>query len=182
MPIYEFYCVDCHTVFNFLSRTVNTTKRPACPRCGRPELERRISRFAVARRRAESDEPGGRDDLPPGFDEEKMERAMEALADEAEGLDEENPRQMARMMRKLFDTTGLPLGPNMEEAIRRMEAGEDPDKIEEELGDLLDQEDPFSGEPGQASPKGAARGGGHTLRAMSRKLRPPRVDETLYDL
>jgi hypothetical protein len=67
---------------------------------------------------------------------------------------------MARMMRKLFDTTGLPLGPNMEEAIRRMEAGEDPDKIEEELGDLLDQEDPFGGEPGPADPMRAAHSGG----------------------
>lgn len=181
MPIYEFYCVDCHMVFNFLSRTINTTKRPACPRCGRPELERRMSRFAVSRRRSESAPKAEADDLPPGFDEEKMERAMEALASEAEGIDEDNPRQMARLMRKLFDTTGLPLGPHMEEAIRRMEAGEDPDRIEEELGDLLEQEDPFGESGGETSP-GTPREGGGTLWAISRKLRPPRVDETLYDL
>ncbi len=182
MPIYEFYCVDCHMVFNFLSRTFNTTKRPACPRCGRPELERRMSRFAVARRRSESESKGEPDDLPPGFDEEKMERAMEALAQEAEGIDEDNPRQMARMMRKLFDTTGLPMGPHMEEAIRRMEAGEDPDRIEEELGDLLEQEDPFGDESADEASEGQKREGGGTLWALSRKLRPPRVDETLYDL
>ncbi|MCK4728291.1 MAG: zinc ribbon domain-containing protein, partial [Desulfobacterales bacterium] len=33
MPIYEFYCEDCNTIFNFFSRSVNTTKRPPCPRC-----------------------------------------------------------------------------------------------------------------------------------------------------
>ncbi|MGQ9574089.1 MAG: FmdB family zinc ribbon protein [Thermoguttaceae bacterium] len=190
MPIYEFYCAECHRVYNFLSKTINTTKRPACPRCGRPRLQRRMSRFAVSRRPSQSAAPeDDQSDLPPGLDEAKMERAMEALAQQAEGMDEEDPRQMAHMMRKLFDTTGLPLGPGMEEAIRRMEAGEDPDKIEEELGDLLEQEDPFGGagsegelkgEPGQPAPPGAKRRG--SLRAISRRLRPPEVDETLYDL
>jgi putative FmdB family regulatory protein len=103
VPIYEFYCVDCHTVFNFLSRTVNTTKRPACPRCGRPELERRVSRFAVSRRRAERDEPGRPDDLPPGFDEEKMERAMEALAEGGRGRHPQTKPQQEPQIRKNID-------------------------------------------------------------------------------
>ena len=59
----------------------------------------------------------------------------------------------------------------VEEAIRRMESGEDPDKIEEEMGDLLDAEDPLLGEPA-----------GGRLRNLSKKLRPPNVDDTLYDL
>jgi putative FmdB family regulatory protein len=176
VPIYEFYCADCHTVFSFLARTINTQKRPDCPRCGRPKLDRRMSRFAVSKRRSEPAAHGpDQPDLPPGFDEAKMERAMESLAQEAEGANEDDPRQMARMMRKLYDTTGLPLGPGMEEAIRRMEAGDDPDKIEEELGDALDQEDPFGGGEAEEGPKAS-------LRAISRKLRPPKVDETLYDL
>ena len=49
MPIYEFYCKDCHTIFNFFSRTVNTEKQPACPKCARPELERKMSVFAISR-------------------------------------------------------------------------------------------------------------------------------------
>ena len=101
MPIYEFYCSDCHVVFNFFVRRVNTTKQPACPRCARPKLERKISRFAVSRGRTEKSpdaEPGGggMDDLPPGFDESKFEQAMEQLATEADGLDDEDPRQAAR--------------------------------------------------------------------------------------
>ncbi|MEI6128202.1 MAG: FmdB family zinc ribbon protein [Pseudomonadota bacterium] len=49
MPIYEFYCTSCNTIFNFFSRTVNVTKRPACPRCGR-ELERQVSMFSFSQK------------------------------------------------------------------------------------------------------------------------------------
>ncbi len=165
MPIYEFYCDDCHTVYSFLSRTINTTKRPECPRCGRPKLERRVSRFAISKGQSKAPES---DRLPPDLDESKIEQAMEQLAGEAEGIDENDPRQMARMMRKLYEGAGLHMGEKMEEAARRLEGGEDPEKIEEEMGDFLDEEAPLLG------------GGG--LRGLSRKLRPPQVDETLYDL
>ena len=173
MPIYEFYCADCHTVFNFLARRPNTTKRPACPRCGRPRLERKVSRFAISKGRRESD---AADDPLADLDDARMERVMAEMAQEFDGANEDDPRQMARMMRKLHDATGLPLGAGMEEAIRRMEAGEDPDKIEEEMGDLLD-EDPLLGEGG-SSPGQT----GGSLRRLSRKLKPPDVDDTLYDL
>ena len=93
MPIYEFYCVDCHAVFNFFSRTVNTTKRPDCPRCSHPKLERRISRFAISKGRSEgADTPEGM----PDVDEARMEGIMEELARESEGADQDDPRQMAR--------------------------------------------------------------------------------------
>ena len=167
MPIYEFYCGDCHTVFNFLSRTADTTKRPACPRCGRPKLDRKISRFAISKGRSEPQEG---DQPPPDLDEAKMERALAEMARESEGISDDDPRQMARLMRKLYDSAGLRLGKGMEEAMRRMEAGEDPDQIEEELGDLLEGEDPLLGESSGS------------LRHLSRKLKPPEVDETLYDL
>jgi putative FmdB family regulatory protein len=174
VPIYEFYCADCHRIYNFLARRPNTTKRPACPRCGRPKLERRISRFAISKGRKES---GEGDEPPADLDEARMERAMEEMAREAEGMNEDDPRQMAHMMRKLYDAAGLPVGEGMEEAIRRMEAGEDPDRIEEEMGDLLEDEDPLMGEGGLSTSR--APGG---LRRLARKLRPPDVDDTLYDL
>ena len=59
---------------------------------------------------------------------------------------------------------------NVEEAMRRMEAGEDPDTIEAEMGDLLDNDDMLFG-PGKSG-----------LKGMTRRLRPPEVDEKLYDL
>jgi hypothetical protein len=103
-----------------------------------------------------------------------MEQVMTQIAREAEGLDEDNPRQVAGMMRKLFEGTGLELGAGMEEAIRRMEAGEDPDRIEAELGEALEGED--------ETLFGAAKGGAGKLSTLRRKLSPPVVDRTLHEL
>ena len=164
MPIYEFYCDDCNTIFNFFSKTINTNKKPKCPKCKTKTLDRQMSAFAIA---GKAKEDGELDDLP--FDESKMEQAMGMLAGEADRMDEEDPRQAANLMRKLTDMTGMKLGNGMEEALSRMEKGEDPEKIEAEMGDLLEDEDPFI-LPGK---KGA----------INRANRPaPQKDDTLYDL
>lgn len=167
MPIYEFYCADCHTIYSFFSRRVNTEKRPACPKCARPDLERRMSMFSISKARNE-----GADD-PPDLDDHKLERALASMAGDMDGLDGEDPRAAARMMRRLFDAGGLKVGSGMEEALRRMEAGEDPDQIEADMGDVLEDEGELLEGKG---PKGKA--GLTNLR----RLLPPRVDETLYDL
>jgi putative FmdB family regulatory protein len=167
MPIYEFYCPRCHVIFSFLSRKVNTRKRPDCPRCGRPRLERKASTFAVSRGRPEPAPEGG----PPDLDEARLERAMEALAGEAESLDENDPRQMAGFLRRFHGSTGLPLSSGVEEAIRRLEAGESLEKIEEEMGDLLDDD-----------ADGGAGEGVRRHRSLVRRLRPPAEDPRLYEL
>ena len=138
MPIYEFYCDDCNTIYNFFSKSINTRKKPKCPDCKKATLSRMMSSFAVT---GKAKEDGDLDDLP--FDETRMEQAMNMLAGEADKINEDDPRQAADLMRKLTDMTGMQLGDNMEEALTRMEKGEDPDKIEAELGDLLESEDPF---------------------------------------
>jgi len=164
MPIYEFYCHDCHTVYNFFSKTINTTKVPGCPKCGRKKLSRQISMFAVTGRAKEGEEM---DDLP--LDESKMEQAMSMLAGEAEKINEDDPKQAADLMRKMSDMTGLKLGSGMDEALRRMEKGEDPEQVEAELGDALENEDPF------VLPAKAVRG-------LLRRTKAPQKDDTLYDL
>ena len=57
MPIYEFYCPDCHTVFSFFSSAVDTAASPACPRCSRPGLGRRPSRLDGAQLRYNQPDP-----------------------------------------------------------------------------------------------------------------------------
>jgi putative FmdB family regulatory protein len=169
MPIYEFYCATCHRIYNFLSRRVSPDARPACPDCDQPELSRRVSSFAISKGRKEPAGGDGGPDLPADFDESRLEQAMESLAGEAEGLNEDDPRQAAQLMRKLFSATGLPTGGGMEEALRRMESGEDPEKVEAEMGDMLDN--PFAE---------AKSGGG--LRALRRSLVAPSVDPTLHEM
>lgn len=163
MPIYEFYCDDCNTIFNFFSKTINTTKRPKCPQCRTKTLSRQMSAFAIA---GKAKEDSDMDDLP--IDESKMEQAMQMLAGEAESISEDDPRQAANLMRKLTQMTGLELGAGMEEALQRMEGGEDPEQIEAEMGDILENEDPFQ----LSSKKG---------RGVSKRP-APKKDDTLYDL
>lgn len=133
-----------------------------CPKCSKGPLERLISRFSVLRGAKQQDDIG-----MPELDESRLQKAMSLLEREAKNINEDDPGQAAHLMRKLFDTTGLDLGSGIEEALRRMEAGEDPDKIEEEIGDILNGEDIL-----KASPK------------ASQKVRekPPERDETLYHL
>ncbi len=164
MPIYEFYCEDCNTIFNFFSKSVNTTKMPKCPNCKSKSLSRQMSAFAFTGKAKEDSET---DDLP--FDENKMEKAMQMLAGEADKINEDDPRQAANLMRKLSDMTGLELGAGMNEALKRMEAGEDPDAIEAEMGDLLEEEEPFLLPDKKEG-------------AKTRKRPAPSRDETLYDL
>jgi putative FmdB family regulatory protein len=161
MPIYEFYCMRCNTIFNFYSKSINTTKEPVCPRCRKETLKRFLSTFSVLR---EGSKGEGEDSLP--FDEQKMEKAIGALAREADTIDEDDPRQAAHVMRKLSEMAGLPLGKGLKEAIERMEAGEDPDKIEEEMGDIL-EEDPF---------------GLRERRIQRARSETPARDDTLYQL
>jgi len=165
MPIYEFYCSDCHAVFQFLARSPGDTRRPRCPSCGRPDLDRRPSSFAISKGRPESEGEGAE----PDVDDSRLERAMEALAGEAGTLDDDDPKGAARFMRRLYQTAGISLDGGLAEALRRMEAGEDPETIEEDMGDVLDV-DPLSS-PAQTA--------GRRLR---RRFLPPRVDPELYEL
>ncbi len=167
MPIYEFYCRDCHTIFSFFARRVDTETVPKCPKHAKHKLRRQMSRFAISSGRGDKEPSEGPE---MDFDDEKMEAAMMQMAGEVENMNEDDPRAMARVMRKLMATTGMRMGEGMEEAMRRMEAGEDPDKVEEDLGDVLDGEDPFT--TGEGKLKGIHR----------RMTEAPEVDEVIYDM
>ena len=174
MPIYEFYCADCNTLFNFFSARIDTEAAPACPRCGRERLERRPARFAAITRSssAAGEADGGDEDDPfAGLDEERMEKVMESMSGELESMgEEEDPRQMARFFRRFGEAAGMKLGPRMEEMLRRLESGADPDALEEEMGG----EEMDEGEMDEW----------FQLKAQAKSLRRrrPKVDEKLYFL
>jgi hypothetical protein len=149
-------------IFNFYSRGINTSKRPSCPKCKKKELKRMISNFSTISGMKEDTEGG-----MPDIDESKLERAIGALASEAEKINEDDPKQAARLMRKFTEMTGINLGSKMDEAISRLEAGEDPDEIEAEMGDMLDDEEPFVFEK---------------KKGRTSKIKAPKRDETLYEL
>lgn len=166
MPIYEYYCENCHTIYNFFSLSTNPSKAPACPRCHRPDMEKRVSAFAVLRRQGE-DVPDFMDEM----DDERMEQALESLAGEMERVgDTDNPKTMAHFMRRLINMTGVEMGPKMEDILRKMDAGMDPEDLEDELGEIDEEDDDALGEFVK-------------LKKKVRSLRErPRKDETLYFL
>jgi putative FmdB family regulatory protein len=178
MPVYECYCPDCHTIFSFFSRRVDTGTRPDCPRCGRAGLSRQASLFAIGSGRSDAD-AADESGQPGEMDEAAMLRALNSMAGEIGQLDDADPRQAARLMRRLFEAGGLTPGAGMAEAIRRMEAGEDPDTVDAELGELLDQEPPF-----MSSGTGSGNGNGTAavLRRLRREFLPAARDDHWYPL
>ena len=157
MPIYEYACPKCRVIFNFLSQRINPDRLPTCPKCHNKKMVKQVSRFAmsrglkepVAKGESESCEP------TPNFEDPRVERAMMEMERDMEHMDENNPKHMAHMMRKMKDL--MPPGAMPKEldvAIKRLEAGEDPEKIEEDMGDVLG--DLMGGEQGGGGSGGYA--------------------------
>ena len=138
MPIYEFACPKCRKIFSFLSKRTNPDRLPVCPRCGNKRMEKQISRFAMTRRLADPGAAPEQEGSTPDIDDPRIARAMAEMERDMEHMDENNPRHMAHMMRKMKDL--MPPGTvprDLDIAIKRLEAGEDPEKIEADMGDVL---------------------------------------------
>lgn len=161
MPIYEFGCPRCRVIFSFLSKRINPERSPVCPKCGNRKMSKQVSRFAAPRGAKEpvsGPDTGGEEPPMPDFDDPKVMRVMSEMEREIEHLDENNPRHMAHMMRKMKEILPAHSVPKeLDVAIKRLEAGEDPEKIEEDMGDVLG--DFMGGDEGDA---GGGYGGGYT--------------------
>jgi putative FmdB family regulatory protein len=141
MPIYEFACPKCRKIFSFLSKRINPDRLPVCPKCGNKNLKKEISRFAMTRGLSEPAAGAAGDEGPmPDLNDPRVARAIAEMERDMGQLDENNPKHMAHMMRKMQDI--MPAGAmpkEMDIAIKRLEAGEDPEKIEEDMGDLFSE-------------------------------------------
>jgi len=157
MPIYEFLCHDCNRIYSFFSRSFKEDRIPNCPKCHGKNMTKQISLVSPHIRRdlkhpdihSNTDNQDGLDHPYDPTEEAKMEKAMRVLEKEMAGMDQENPdpRQLGRLMRRMSEITGEPMPEEMNEAVRRLEAGEDPEKIEEEMGDLFGEGDNAPGGP-----------------------------------
>ena len=180
MPIYEYYSPDTHKIYAFLVRSTDDADRPPrCPDGNDHRMQRVMSAFAVTgRAREESDAEGG-DEME---DDPRMEAAMAEMEREMASMDEDNPdpRRMGQLMRRMADMTGEKMPEPMEEMVRRLEAGEDPDKLEEEFGDMPEMDD--FGEGGDdAGGEGEGEAGHARLRALMRRRKEPSRDPRLYE-
>lgn len=97
---------------------------------------------------------------------------MGQMEQEFSSVDENDPRAMGRMMRRMADLTGEKIGGEMEEVVRKLEEGADPDSLDEQLGE--GPADAAAPAPTEAASGGARR------RLRARRAAPVR-DPRLYD-
>jgi putative FmdB family regulatory protein len=159
MPIYEFACPNCRKIFNFLSKKLQPERPPVCPKCGNRKMVKQVTAFAMPRgvKEPSAASDAGPEEAMPDLDDPRVARAMAEMERDMEHLDENNPRHMAHLMKKMKDL--MPAGTTPKEldvAIKRLEAGEDPEKIEADMGDVLG--DFMGGEEGG----GPGGGGGYS--------------------
>ena len=117
MPIYEYECGKCHRRTSVLTMRVSEKVDAVCRHCGSAKMQRLMSRFATPK---------------------SEEARMDALADPSTfaGLDENDPKSVARMMRKMGKEMGDEIGgPEFDEAVDELER----------TGDLGSDDDDFGG-------------------------------------
>lgn len=102
MPIYEYRCEDCRKKVSILTLRVSEAVDERCPSCDGRRLRRLLSRFSMPR---------------------SEDARLESLADPSKlgDLDENDPKSMARWMKRMGRELGDELG------------GEDVDQMVEEL-------------------------------------------------
>jgi putative FmdB family regulatory protein len=120
MPIYEYRCLACKNRTTLFIRSITTKVDAACEHCGSKKLARLISRVAVHRAGVDFDDPSG-----------------------VEDIDESDPRAVARWARRMRDEMGEDMGPEFDEMVGRMEAGEMPDELAGEDDGFGDGDDDF---------------------------------------
>jgi putative FmdB family regulatory protein len=120
VPIYEYRCADCRRRMSVFFRTFAEAEQgqPTCTHCGSQHLTRLVSRVRVIRsEESRLDDLSDMDDFPD--------------------IDENDPRSLGRWMRKMSEETGEDLGPEFDEVVGRLEAGENPEEIEKSMPELM---------------------------------------------
>ena len=116
MPIYEYQCKDCGKVSEFLIIKTDEVFTPQCKRCKSKKMTRVLSRVRVVR---------------------SEESRMESLADPSKwsGLDEKDPKSMARWMKKMGKEMGEEMGEDLDQMVDEVMEEERASKSEEGLED-----------------------------------------------
>lgn len=98
MPIYEFRCRRCHKKTTALVMVRARIGDVRCASCGADDLERLWSRFATVK---------------------SEDARLDALAESAEmgGLDEQDPRSVARWMKRMGEEMGEDVGDEIDAAL-----------------------------------------------------------------
>jgi putative FmdB family regulatory protein len=106
MPIYEYRCRKCGRRYSVLTLRVSEKPVPRCDRCGSRAADRLLSRFAM-----------------PKSEDARLESLSDPSA--LSGLDENDPKSMARWMRKMGKEMGEDLADaDFEQMVDDVESGD----------------------------------------------------------
>lgn len=117
MPLYDFFCLDCKKHFEVRISFADYEKsKVGCRYCGSSKIQRRIGRIRIAR-----------------SDDVRMEDF-----DNPESIDslEQDPKAMGTMLRKMKSQVGQEVGPEFNEVVSRLESGQTPEQIEQDLPNI----------------------------------------------
>ena len=185
MPIYEYYCPDTHTIYQFYAKTLAQGKTiPRCPDNPKFRMRKLVSAFAVTSggKKDEAAEMKPSAAPPDAAGDAKMEAAMGAMEKEFSSVDENDPRAMARMMRRMGELTGEKFDEPMEEAVRKLEEGADPDSLDDQLGgEAPGEPDPYGDEMGMGGPPLPPKDPKERRHRFRVRRLPPKRDPKLYD-
>jgi putative FmdB family regulatory protein len=118
MPVYEYRCQTCQNRVSLrLSYAEYGVKKVTCPVCGGKNLKRLIGRVRVAK---------------------SEDRRLDDMSDPSffGDVDENDPKSIARAMKRMGQEMGEDLPPEFDEITERLEAGEDPESIEKSMPEL----------------------------------------------
>jgi putative FmdB family regulatory protein len=119
MPIYEYRCQKCRRRVSVFLRSFAEieTAKPKCTYCGHDQLRRLVSRVSIVK---------------------SEEARLDSMADDPAlgDVDENDPRSVARWMKKMSSEVGEEMPSEFNEAIDRMESGQSFEEIEKSMPEL----------------------------------------------
>ncbi|MEM7111184.1 MAG: FmdB family zinc ribbon protein [Chloroflexota bacterium] len=154
MPIYEYYCAQCHSLFDHRARRIGQPP-PPCPACGALELKKRLSVVHLGR-------------------SEKARRAdFEAQAQQIHPDDMEGAAHLLHRAGSLVDEASPIAADHFAEVLKRRRQG----VADEDMQDIVDDMPLANSTGDQTKPPGHTRPGhaqpGHTDQSHAGQ-RPPR--------
>lgn len=95
MPMYEYRCEDCRKAFSLLCKMSELVEHPPCEYCSSTKTRRLVSKFRTVR---------------------SEDQILESMADPSalSGIDENDPRSIARWAKKMAREMGEDMGDEIE--------------------------------------------------------------------
>jgi putative FmdB family regulatory protein len=119
MPNYEYRCLDCKKRFDiFLTYKEYESAIVKCKLCGSPHVQRHIGRIRISRSTPDR---------------------LQNLADPSSlNSIDEDPQALGKMMRQMQSELGEDMPPEFDEVVDRLDHGQSPEQIENDLPDMTD--------------------------------------------